>query len=495
MTVQKYTLQDFRRSLRDTTKHGIATAEFYVKQLAGQYGNDQAAAMFCNGRSVKWSTALKQARSEFTFHAKGMGPLPLDDMAIDQSSKIDKGAYAEYEAVIGTCDKDMDGDIVEPYGYDFDMKSPALWMHAHGMPVGALKSVVSQDEKQATCRFKVADTPLGRDAVALMQVGALRKSIGFKPVEFAPLGFKKDAKTGQDVPDGWHVKKSKILENSLVSVPANLKTGVNVVYGKAIDGILTLSGQKKFQDERIALWAKSFDEGRPSAVRGWTKPDDEVEVVETEQKPESEIKTSKQMDTSEMLTKFYGVDGYMPNCFEDRIGKVQEAFQKYCKVNEVGGGDCYCYTIATYAEMAIGVCCSYSGGKRERKMFQCEYAVGDGGSIGISKSTEIDIQPAIVPVGTAPAAEASMGSSINVKLEAIEKRLGHFATKSNDGTKIEPVVVEPVVDVKLTIRKAIAGLMVDGGHDIELASDLRKAAEAFERLHSVQQLRDLGLVN
>ena len=493
MTVQKYTLQDFRRSLRDTTKHGIATAEFYVKQLAGQYGNEQAAAMYCNGRSVKWSTALKQARSEFTYHAKGMGPLPLDDMAIDQSSKIDKGAYAEYEAVIGTSDKDMDGDIVEPYGYDFDMKSPALWMHAHGMPVGSLKSIVSQDEKQATCRFKVADTALGRDAVALMQVGALRKSIGFKPVEFTPLGFKKDAKTGQDVPDGWHVKKSKILENSLVSVPANLKTGVNAVYGKAIDGILTLSGQKKFQDERIALWAKSFDEGRPSAVRGWTKPEAEtaVEAIATE----FAASATKQMDASEMLTKFYGVDGYMPNCFEDRIGKVQEAFQKYVKVNELGGGDCYCYTIATYAEMAIGVCCEYSGGKRERKMFQCEYAVGDGGMIAIAKATEIDIQPSIVPVGSTPAAEATMGSSITMKLEAVEKRLGHFATKSNDGTKIEPVVVEAVVDGKSTIRKAIAGLMIDGGHDIELASDLRKAAEAFERLHSVQQLRDLGLVN
>lgn len=457
-----YSQQDLRRNLLHSSRSGIETAEIYIKQLANQFGNDQAAGLFYNSKSVKWSGAVKQSRSELTYHCDGMDVVSVfskaasNEVVIDQSSSIDNGAYAEYEAIIGTRMKDWDGDIVEPKGYTFDMKSPVLWMHAHGMPCGSLKSIVSRDDNMAKCRFRIADTALGRDAVSLMQVGALRKSIGFKPGDFSPLGFKKDLE-GRDIPDGWHVRTSMILENSLVSIPSNMGTGVEVVYAKAVDGIRTLSGQKKFQDERIAYWAKSYDEGRASVVRGWVKP--------------KELKEVKMDDFS---TKFHGVDRYMPDCLEEITSNVSHAVDEYFSEKKMLGENYgYCYVFATYQDKAYSVIRSGCGKDSKRVFYQADFKLS-GSKVEVTGVSEITITPSVTQVAS------------EKMLEAIEGRLATKSVPVVDGTG--------GADERSDLRKAIAGLLIGKSIDGELVAEMRQAADAFGRLHNIAQLRLSGLV-
>lgn len=485
--VKQYTTADLRRSLRESTRPGISTAEYYVKELASQFGNEEAAHLFCASKAVRWSVAIKQARSETTFHHKDMGPTPVDDMVIDQGTKIAKGCYAEYTATIGSKDKDWDGDIVDPYGYDFDMKAPSLWMHAHGMPVGSLKWVDPEDPTQ--CRFKVADIPLGRDACKLIQAGALRKSIGFKPLEFEPLGFKKN-KEGKDVPDGWHVKKCKILEVSMVSVPANSKTAITALdcrksYEKEIDAIRTVAG-KGFEDDRLKHWGKTFLDARPTVVSGWSpEKTSQALAKKTLEILEKSVAELRWVDAdapdlnSETVQKYYGIDGYMPASMEDRCSKVASAVSTYCRKNPdvFGGGDCYCYPIATYSELAYVACRDWS--KDTRRYYQVDYSVDANGAIMISGAKEIQFTPVVSPVGDDGKTEMS---PMVGKLEQLEKAYKSSMTESHEVRDS---------DVISDFRKAIATIMLGDEFDTEFVKELRQTAESIGRLHDFRQLRAL----
>lgn len=485
MTVRQYTVSDLRRSMKTKSRGGLTTAEFYIKSLGDQFGRNEAANLFCNSKSVNWAAAIKQARSEFTFHEKGMDVLEVDDFEIDQGSKIDKGAYAEYSAVIGSNKIDHDGDIVDVDGYDFDMKAPALWMHAHGMPVGALKSVI--DPKKALCRFKVADVPLGRDACKLMACGALRKSIGFKPVEFSPLGFKKD-KDGRDVPDGWHVKRCKILEVSLVSVPANSDTEIVSMdmaksFEKEIDAIRTLSD--KFEDSRIKSWSKKITDARPTVVRGWSASAEKImekavslasEIVH--RAPEFASKDIK--DAS--VQKYYGIDGYMPASMEDRCAKVQSAVEKYCrKSDEFKDMDCYCYTIATYSEMAYIVFRNYS--KDTRKYMQFDYSMDSDGSVKIGSTKEVQFTPVVSEVSDGED-DKGMMPTMTEKLSEIEKqyKAKSISVSQETQSKAEESAISE-------FRKSFARLLLSDEITEEIINECKQASVSLERLLNVEQLR------
>lgn len=474
-----YNSRDLRISLKQAASQGIATAEFYLKSLAQQFGQAEAAKIYCQSPNVKWAVALKQSRSEFTFHQKGMDV--SQEVAVDQGTGIEAGAYAEYEAVIGTSHKDWDGDIVEPAGYTIDPKSPVLWMHAHGMPLGSLKSIISHDKDHAKCRFKVADTTLGRDAVKLMQVGALRKSIGFKPSELSPLGFRKD-KDGREVPAGWHVKKSFILENSLVSIPANSNTSVDDVFvskafEKQIDAIRTLASRGELEDSRIKSWGKSHLESRSVAVRGFTP-----EVVEQLAVKVADAISNKQVvaesTEGEVRTqKFYGVDGYLPASAEERIDKVGSAVYWFFKnhrsqITETDEHDCYCYVVATYTEHAYVVVRDYK--KDERSYYQFDYAINSDGKYKVTGTTRIEITTLISPVGS----DDENADGFITKLESIEKSFKQPAT--------------PEKPISL-IRKGVGILLLDDADvDENLVQEVTEASKSLKRQLDVKQLRAIG---
>ena len=85
-------------------------------------------------------------------------------------------------------------------------------------PIGKLLGVIEQNShflKVCSCICDVSD--LAHDSIKMVEAGMLRISHGFKPKEFSQLPMK----GGDQTPAGFLVSKYEIVEESLVSVPAN----------------------------------------------------------------------------------------------------------------------------------------------------------------------------------------------------------------------------------------------------------------------------------
>lgn len=277
------TLTDILESLKTRTysgdRWGIGTAAQYVGAVAPLLGIDPSSAGLTpakafglsNATAEAWQKELAAAASRLTYCDEQMADTDLMVKSLKDDATITKGAVLEYDCVLSSRRKDRDGDILEPKGLEVDTKMPLLWQHIQISPIGKHVNVIDQGENSLKCKFAIADTPLGRDAATLVRFGALRKSHGFKPIEFEPVEIVKTA-DGKQMVRGWHVKRASVLEGSLVSIPANADGNVFAVYEKEFDGICTAFGRSLLQTEVVKHWAKSFHDRRPVVVRGASLP-------------------------------------------------------------------------------------------------------------------------------------------------------------------------------------------------------------------------------
>lgn len=127
---------------------------------------------------------------------------------------IEKADNGEITAIASTAVEDRQGEIVEVEGWDlkdFKANPVILWGHDHSqLPIGkATKTWIEGSGKQAKLMTKIAFqevTELGRAVKQLVADGVLKTlSVGFMPVDA----------------DGNRFTKQKLLEISVVNVPAN----------------------------------------------------------------------------------------------------------------------------------------------------------------------------------------------------------------------------------------------------------------------------------
>lgn len=127
---------------------------------------------------------------------------------------IEKADNGEITAIASTAVEDRQGEIVEVEGWDlkdFKANPVILWGHDHSqLPIGkATKTWIEGTGKQAKLMTKIAFqevTELGRAVKQLVSDGVLKTlSVGFMPVDA----------------DGNRFTKQKLLEISVVNVPAN----------------------------------------------------------------------------------------------------------------------------------------------------------------------------------------------------------------------------------------------------------------------------------
>lgn len=221
-----------------------------------------------------WSTAIKRAaetlawtNSDQVILAATDGEWTKDesDWNFDTEKGVDAsktpvtlpdGAVMVFDAIITTPRRDHGGDILESKGAELDDRMPLLWQHMSAAPIGKMVKKLTQNSKRVTGRFAIADTPLGRDAAMLVKFGALRISHGFKVLEYEPI---KD-KDGRFI--GWHIKSFKVLETSLVSVPANQ------------DAVIMAHTTGKLHSPLVKSWADNLKRELPEkSVSGWKGQD------------------------------------------------------------------------------------------------------------------------------------------------------------------------------------------------------------------------------
>jgi HK97 family phage prohead protease len=348
---------------------GIGTALQYVKTVDAVFaaGLANPTTAFELTPAV-WQKELESAARRLTYCDESSGDTDFITKSVREGADIARGAILEYDCILSTRRKDRDGDIVEPGGMDVDQKMPLLWQHVQSQPIGKHLSVVQQDENRVVCKFAIADIPLGRDAATLVKFGALRKSHGFKPVpgEFEPLEIVKQA-DGKQVAKGWHIRKSHVMEGSLVSIPANADANVLAVYEKSFDGLCTAFSRDLLHTDAVKHWAKSLYDRRPVVVQG------------------ADMKTKTVLET---------ISSYeFPGSFEF----IREHLQRsLAPMGPVDPRNDFHYIAATFADTVIYCSRRFDEGSSSVKCYRQSYETKDGIPTFTGTPTEITVTPTIM---------------------------------------------------------------------------------------------------
>lgn len=255
---------DILDSLQHRTSFGgIGTAYQYVSGVAPCFDGGLCPVKSFGKDGKNWEKELQSSASRLVYSDKR-----TQDSSFISRSAVDGGdAFVlTYDTVLTSRDRDRDRDIVEPKGMVVDVNMPLLWQHIQLQPIGKMLGVLYRDDEQIVIKNGIVDTDLGRDAAKLVRAGVLRTSVGFVPAAFEPIGFKSTEKG--KVPDGWHIKESNALENSLVSIPANPSANIIAIYEKEFDGLCGVYSKGGLRNSLVREWAKSVYDSRTVIFKG-----------------------------------------------------------------------------------------------------------------------------------------------------------------------------------------------------------------------------------
>lgn len=269
MTTTIEALLESIRTRKSVSAFGIAAASAYLKSMDACVEGSCPKDLFQIADSELWKKEVADSANRLTYCGEDLESDLMQKSAYE-GTNLSSGSVLEYDCVLSSRRKDRDGDILEQAGgMELDQKMPLLWQHIQLSPIGKHVKLLDQDETLTKSKFAIADTQLGRDAAVLVKMGALRKSHGFRPLEFSPVEIVKGA-DGKDYVRGWHVKKSYVFEGSLVSIPANPDSGILTTYEKQADGIMTAFSRDYLKSEPVKRWAKSVYDARPAQSPGFS---------------------------------------------------------------------------------------------------------------------------------------------------------------------------------------------------------------------------------
>ena len=292
----------------------------------------------------------------------------IESKAVIKNTSIpqatEPGGLMEFTGIMTHFDgssEDLDGDIVEPLGGTIAKNAPLLMFHSWDLPIGRNVGVTEQTSSVVRVKNIIADTQLGADAAALIEVGGLRMSHGFESVECHAI--EKTNERGHLICTGVRFKKWITRELTLTPMPANemaiveawsrksikspslgliaqgldrirtksvstaqstdAKQNMDAIFHgfgerfiKAVEGRLKVLGILK-EDSPEPEGKKPEDDKTGSADSG--KSDDKKKPEE-EKKPE-EKKTNATM--AEMIASLQAIaDGEIPETAKSRLGTV-----------------------------------------------------------------------------------------------------------------------------------------------------------------------------
>jgi hypothetical protein len=236
MTIDLLTLINLRQKQHAEFNYGIQTADRYVSTLATCVGSDLCY-RYGSTKSVSFNDALKRAGRTLTYSNPDMQLKDVYSESMPEGIEIPKHALMVFKHVLTTPRKDRDGDILRTKGARPDPAMLMLWQHVHTLPIGKSLGVAEHNEKQLVMYSAIVDVnELAQDAAVMIANKMGRFSHGFKALEFSAI------KEGKAVPGktsgekGFDVTRFEIMEESLVSVPANVDAETLEVYLDLIEG-------------------------------------------------------------------------------------------------------------------------------------------------------------------------------------------------------------------------------------------------------------------
>jgi len=228
-----------------SARNGVLTADRYFRSIEGCFdGGFCPTKLFKGASPEQWAKAIGEAEAKLTCSSNRQ---KINPQSVKTSGdEISKKGIAVFDAVVTSTKRDRDRDVLETKGAVIDEKMPLLWNHISMSPIGAMLKVLKHTDSLLRARFVIADTELGRDALKLIELGAMRISHGFDPIEYEPL----------DDDEGWHFKRFEIYETSVVAIPSNT------------DAVIEAYSRNELKNEAVRAWGKKMFDARPVQISG-----------------------------------------------------------------------------------------------------------------------------------------------------------------------------------------------------------------------------------
>lgn len=263
-----------RDRIRTHFGYGITTASKYVNPIAecagdascdwseraGQFGSD-------------WGEQVKRAQNQLVYSNEEMtiqGDVCTNssDFKSFVASRLEHHKQAGdihlpprtimvFENIVTTPKKDRDNDILRTAGAVVDPNMPLLWQHVQMQPIGKMLKVVKHSKDELVVLTAILDVnPLSEDAAKMVEAEVLRISHGFRPLQYEFIPEKNNE------PAGFDITQFEVMEESLVSVPANT------------DAVITMFSRGKFHDPLVKQWAGNLYNERTQFFKGIEMPED-----------------------------------------------------------------------------------------------------------------------------------------------------------------------------------------------------------------------------
>ncbi len=229
--------------------YGIVTADRYVTTLQERIGLDACYKYASHGTTSFADIMEKASRTlvysnpemELDEHTTNASAFPDFMKGAGEGIELPKNALMVFRHKLTTTQKDRDGDVLHSEGMELDPKMLLLWQHIHTMPIGKLLFIANQDKSAVSVVSAIVDmNEVCHDAAVMMDNGMGRFSHGFRAIEFDKI---KDA-NGNEV-GGFDIRKAEIMEESLVSVPANIGAETEEILLSLVEGGKLTSGIMK----------------------------------------------------------------------------------------------------------------------------------------------------------------------------------------------------------------------------------------------------------
>src|SRR3990167_1398612 len=259
-----------RQTKQTLFNEGILTADRWVKSLESCVGIDLCYRYAAKG-NTSFNDLVKRASSLLTHNNSDM--ILEENLEIKAASNLrdvdlnnltlPKNTLMLFRHVLTTPKKDRDGDVLRTQGAKADPRMLLLWQHVHTLPIGKMLGVAEHNSKKLSLYSAIVDiNDLAHDAAVMIDNGMGRFSHGFRALDF--MEVKEDDRNGRTTsPGGFDIKSFEIMEESLVSVPANVDSQTEEV-------ILSLVEGKKLTSSLMKGYGSTIREKRPtqSAVGG-----------------------------------------------------------------------------------------------------------------------------------------------------------------------------------------------------------------------------------
>lgn len=236
-------------------RYGIGLASDYVATIRDLVGMDRCYRLFSKGR-MSFDDLMTKAAKTLVYANEDMEGALLVGNASLRGLELPKNTLMAFSHCLTSSRKDRDGDTLHADGAVVDPKMLLLWQHVHTAPIGKLLAVREKNPNRLTVVSCIVDmNELCHDSAVMVDNDMARFSHGFRALQFTQA----KERAGDNGEAGFDVKKFEVMEESLVSVPANTDAEVDEILLGLVEG-------GKMKSPLMKMIGKGLRDHRPPSV-------------------------------------------------------------------------------------------------------------------------------------------------------------------------------------------------------------------------------------